>query len=120
MRVVAKGKLSVIQRAIDLTTIEVLFASSGELAIVKLTEIEFLTQSDSVGVAALSNRLAANATLEELEKAAARFEVVEQLKHGSLTVINAAARLNITKNHVYKLMRMHDGAIGSLSMLTNK
>lgn len=120
MRVVAKGKLSVIRRAIDLTTIEVLFVSSGELAIVKLTEIEFLTQSDSVGVAALSNRLAANATLEELEKAAARFEVVEQLKHGLLTVINAAARLNITKNHVYKLMRMHDGAIGSLSMLTNK
>lgn len=120
MRVIAKGKLSVIRRAVDLTTIEVMFVSSGELAIVVLGEIEFLTQSDSVTVASLSNRLAASATLEELEKAAARFNIVEQLKLGSLTIIDAAARLNITKNHMYKLVRMYDGEIGSLSMLSNK
>ena len=120
MQVVAKGKISVVRRAVDLTTVEVMLVSSGEVALVKLAEIEFLAPPDELGMVPLSTKLAANATLEELEKAATRFKIIEQLRFGSLTPIQAAAQLGITKNHVYKLLRTYEEKVGSLSMLTNK
>ncbi|MFW9082537.1 transposase [Pseudomonas sp. P2757] len=120
MQVVAKGKVSVVQRAIYLATVEVMFVSSGEVAMVKLIEIEFLTQPDKLGMVPLATRLAANATLEELEKAAIRFQTIEQLRLGSLTSNQAAAQLGVTKNHVYKLIKSYEENVGSLSMLPNK
>ena len=44
MQVVAKGKVSIIQRALDYCTVEVVFVGSGEIESVKLDDIEFLAQ----------------------------------------------------------------------------
>ncbi|MEE3509586.1 MULTISPECIES: hypothetical protein [unclassified Pseudomonas] len=93
MQVVAKGKVSIIQRALDYCTVEVVFVGSGEIESVKLDDIEFLAQPDQAGLIPLSTKLAAEAKLEDLEQAAIRFNVVEQLKLGNISPIKAADQL---------------------------
>jgi putative transposase len=120
MQVVAKGKVSIIQKAVDYSTMEVLFVSSGEVQVVKLDDIEFITQPDEDGLVSLSAQLARNATLEDLEKAATRFQVIKQVIQGEITPLNAATELGVTKNHLYKLKKNYEEQIGSISMLPDK
>jgi hypothetical protein len=76
MQVVAKGMVATVHRAIDANAVEVMFSKNGEIAKVELNEIEFLKSSNEDNVvfeSAELTRLAAEATLAELEAATTRF-----------------------------------------------
>ncbi|WP_349734149.1 Mu transposase C-terminal domain-containing protein [Pseudomonas jessenii] len=120
MQVVAKGKISIIQKAVDFHTVEVLFVSSGVVQVVKLDDIEFFTQPDEDGVVSFSTLRARDATLEDLEEAATRFDIIKQLMRGETTIAEAAIQLGVTKNHLYKLKKNYEEDIGSISMLPDK
>ncbi|WP_201192442.1 Mu transposase C-terminal domain-containing protein [Pseudomonas fluorescens] len=123
MQVVAKGMVATVHRAVDANTVEVIFSKSGAIAKVGLSDIEFLERSSEDSVASERvdcARLAAEATLAELEVATIRFDVIKKWRLGELSLSQAANALNVTQNYLYRISRQYQEELGAISMLLNK
>lgn len=120
-KVVAKGKLATVEKIFSEKSIKVVLVSTGESIVVSLSEIEFIDAPPTSALkTVLSGRLLTDFKHEELELAARRFTVIKKWRAGEITLAEASVELDVTGHHLYKLAKLFNEDIGSLSMLLQK
>jgi putative transposase len=120
-RVVAKGKLAIVQQVFSEKSIKVKLVSTSENLIVALSDIEVIdSDHESIDSKNQPERFISECSLTELEFAARRFNIIRHWRTGDLTVVEASVELGVTYNHLYKLNKDFDENIGPLSLLGRK
>ncbi|RZJ74710.1 MAG: integrase [Flavobacterium sp.] len=123
LQVVARGKLSLILRAVDETSVEVIVISTREKLIVGLDEVEFIAKNEKNDAAPdilLMITLDAQATEQERNQAVKRFAVITKLVQGKITVEQAAGELSVAPAHIYKLRSKYDEGLGYCSLIVQR
>lgn len=120
LQVIANGKVAIIKKIRDHQRVEVVLSATGEVRVIHLDELEYLNVLDvnntAPGYLELERRMQAS-SLEELQVAEERFEVIRRWKSGELSAKGASIMLNVTLNHLYKLARNYNEKVGHASML---
>jgi putative transposase len=123
IQLIARGKLATVREAVDHNSLKVVFSSTGESAVVELTEVEFLRNSSEDENTTDGDRvtvLPSNLSKAELERAGVRFDVIRKWKSGEWSRAKAASELGLSENHLYKIAKNYQEELGSLSVLDNK
>lgn len=123
LQIVARGKVALVIGAVDSLSLEVLLLSTRQRIVVGLHEIEFIKNVEQENVASdllFIAKLESEATEIEIDLATTRHNVISKLMQKEITVAQAASRLGISPQHVYRLLGKHNDDVGYCAQLVQR
>lgn len=121
--VIARGAVATVVQCCPNLQVEVLIQSRNERVVLGIEELEFLPARTDDNLSLINDTLftrAEGASLEEIELARKRFEVMSKYRAGEIKRTSAMTELSISNGLFYKLAEMYEEDAGYLCLLRMK